>query len=85
MTGKRISTGLGYSPKQTSHSCKQDHPYIHQDWIILLLDAEQTSNKQDHPGLVHSPLGLSGSTPSHSPFVPRCPFCHGDDHQYQQS
>ena len=36
MTGKRISTGLGYSPKQTTHSCKQDHPCIHQDWFILL-------------------------------------------------
>ena len=36
------------------------------------------------PGWVYSHLGLSGSTPLYSPYVPRYPFYHSEEHQHQQ-
>ena len=35
------------------------------------------------PGWVYSPLGPSGSTPLYSPYVPRYPFYHSEEHKHQ--
>ena len=36
------------------------------------------------PGWDYSHLGLSGSTPLYSPYAPRYPFYHSEEHQHHQ-